>query len=152
MDDLKQLYRELVSMEIELWDGIDARLRSECDLTLTSFEVLHLLLRRPGQRVQDIAVEFSITVGGASKVVDRLEAAGLCVRRANPDDRRSSLVELTAGGRTLTKKALKVFERELELRVGSVISERSVRDLTSVLSALREAGRVLDSERNAAGR
>ena len=58
MDDLKQLYRELVSMEIELWDGIDARLRSECDLALTSFEVLHLLLRRRDRRVQDIAVEF----------------------------------------------------------------------------------------------
>ncbi|MGK5691978.1 MarR family transcriptional regulator [Streptomyces sp. URMC 128] len=41
---------------------------------MTSFEVLHLLLRRPGPRIQDIAEEFSITVGGTSKVVDRLEA------------------------------------------------------------------------------
>jgi DNA-binding MarR family transcriptional regulator len=149
--DLKLLYRELVSLEIELWDGIEGRLRAEYDLALTSFEVLHLLLRHPGRRIQDIAEAFSITVGGTSKVVDRLESAGLCGRRANPDDRRSSIVELTPEGRKLVDGALRVFEEELELRIGSVIPEASVRELTAVLSTLRAAGRALDAERKAAG-
>ncbi|MDT0572958.1 MarR family transcriptional regulator [Streptomyces sp. DSM 3412] len=151
MADLKRLYRELVSLEIELWSGIEERLRAEYDLPLTSFEVLHLLLRRPGRRIQDIAEEFSITVGGTSKVVDRLEAAGLCARRANPNDRRSSIVELTPQGRKLADGALKVFEDELELRIGSVIPERSVREMTEVLGTLRAAGRALEAERKAAG-
>lgn len=73
--DLKLLYRELVSLEIELWDGVEGRLRAEYDLPLTSFEVLHLLRQQPARRIQDIAEKFSITVGGTSKVVDRLEAA-----------------------------------------------------------------------------
>ncbi|MGX1474459.1 UNVERIFIED_CONTAM: DNA-binding MarR family transcriptional regulator [Streptomyces canus] len=148
--DLKLLYRELVSLEIELWDGIEGRLRAEYDLPLTSFEVLHLLLRRPGRRIQDIAEEFSITVGGTSKVVDRLESAGLCARRANPNDRRSSIVELMPEGRKLVDRALKVFEEELELRIGSVIPEQSVREVTAVLSTLRAAGRALDAERKTA--
>lgn len=148
--DLKLLYRELVSMEIELWDGIEGRLRAEYDLPLTSFEVLHLLLRQPGRRIQDIAEEFSITVGGTSKVVDRLESAGLCARRANPNDRRSSIVELTPEGRKLVDGALKVFEEELELRIGSVIPEKSVREVTAVLGTLRAAGRALAAERKAA--
>lgn len=147
MTDLKRFYRELVSFEIELWSGIDARLRTEFELPLTSFEVLQLLLERPGQRVQDIADEFSITVGGTSKVIDRLETTGLCVRRANPHDRRSSIVELTPAGRTLTTKAMKVFEQELESRIGSVMSDRSVRQVTSILGQLRAAGRALDAER-----
>ncbi|WP_327694691.1 MarR family winged helix-turn-helix transcriptional regulator [Streptomyces sp. NBC_00459] len=147
--DLKLLYRELVSLEIELWDGIEGRLRAEYDLPLTSFEVLHLLRQQPGRRIQDIAEKFSITVGGTSKVVDRLEAAGLCQRRANPNDRRSSIVELTPAGRKLVDGALKVFEEELELRIGSVIPERSVREVTAVLSTLRAAGRALDAERKA---
>lgn len=149
--DLKLLYRELVSLEIELWDGIEGRLRAQYDLPLTSFEVLHLLLRRPGRRIQDIAEEFSITVGGTSKVVDRLEAAGLCERRANPNDRRSSIVELTPQGRKLVGGALKVFEEELELRIGAVIPEESVREVTAVLGTLRAAGRALDAGRKAAG-
>ncbi|MDK1475349.1 MarR family transcriptional regulator [Streptomyces sp. 549] len=151
MADLKRLYRELVSLEIELWNGIEARLRAEHDLPLTSFEVLHLLLRHPGPRIQDIAEEFSITVGGTSKVVDRLEAAGLCARRANPHDRRSSIVELTPEGRELVSGAVKVFEEELELRIGSVIPEHSVRELSEVLGTLRAAGRALDAESKAAG-
>ena len=77
--DLKLLYRELVSLEIELWDGIERRLRAEYDLPLTSFEVLHLLQQQPGRRIQDIAEEFSITVGGTSKVVDR-RSRRACVR------------------------------------------------------------------------
>jgi DNA-binding MarR family transcriptional regulator len=145
--DLKLLYRELVSLEIELWDGIEGRLRAEYDLPLTSFEVLHLLLRRPGRRIQDIAEEFSITVGGTSKVVDRLEAAGLCGRHANPNDRRSSIVELTPEGRKLVDGALKVFEEELELRIGSVIPEQSVREVTAILRTLRAAGLALAAER-----
>jgi DNA-binding MarR family transcriptional regulator len=148
--DLKLLYRELVSLEIELWDGIEGRLRAEYDLPLTSFEVLHLLQQQPGRRIQDIAEEFSITVGGTSKVIDRLEAAGLCERRANPNDRRSSIVELTPDGRKLVDGALKVFEEELELRIGSVIPERSVREVTAVLRTLRAAGRALAAERKAA--
>ncbi|MEU5891837.1 MarR family transcriptional regulator [Streptomyces sp. NPDC047461] len=151
MADLKLLYRELVSLEIELWNGIEGRLKAEYDLPLTSFEVLHLLSRRPGPRIQDIAEAFSITVGGTSKVVDRLEAAGFCVRRANPNDRRSSIVELTPEGRKLVDGALKVFEDELELRIGSVIPAESVREVTAVLGTLRAAGRALDAERKAAG-
>ncbi|MGW7206612.1 MarR family winged helix-turn-helix transcriptional regulator [Streptomyces sp. NPDC054837] len=151
MADLKLLYRELVSLEIELWNGIEGRLRAEYDLPLTSFEVLHLLSRRPGPRIQDLAEEFSITVGGTSKVVDRLESAGFCVRRANPNDRRSSIVELTPEGRKLVDGALKVFEDELELRIGSVIPAESVREVTAVLGTLRAAGRALDAERKAAG-
>lgn len=45
--------------------------------------------------------------------------------------------------------ALKVFEEELELRIGSVISEQSVREVTAVLSTLRAAGRALDADRKA---
>lgn len=87
MVDLKLVFHELV----KLWDAIDARLRSECDLQLAWFEAMQLLDRLPEARVQDIAAEFSITVGGTSKVVDRVEAAGLCRRRPNPNDRRSSV-------------------------------------------------------------
>ncbi|OXM60001.1 MarR family winged helix-turn-helix transcriptional regulator [Amycolatopsis vastitatis] len=141
MVDLKLVFRELVKFEIELWDAIDARLRSECDLQLTWFEVMQLLGRLPEARVQDIAAEFSITVGGTSKVVDRLEAAGLCRRRPNPNDRRSSVIELTAKGRRLLGKAAVVFEEELQARLGDVLPERSLEQLRQTLTTLRSAGR-----------
>ncbi|WP_205660780.1 hypothetical protein [Amycolatopsis vastitatis] len=67
MVDLKLLYHDLVRFEMELWGAVDARLRAECDLQLTWFEVMRLLGRRGGCRVLDIAEEFGITVGGPAR-------------------------------------------------------------------------------------
>ncbi|WP_410643551.1 MarR family winged helix-turn-helix transcriptional regulator [Amycolatopsis sp. lyj-346] len=147
MADLRQVFDELVKYEIELWDAIDARLRAECDLQLTWFKVMQLLDRLPEARVQDIAAEFSITVGGTSKVVDRLEASGLCRRRPHPHDRRSSVIELTAKGRRLLGKAAVVVDGELQARLGSVLPERALAQLHRTLTTLRAAGRALDHHR-----
>lgn len=141
MVDLKLVFHDLVQLEIELWNAVDARLRAECDLQLTWFEVMQLLARRSECRIQDVAEEFGITVGGTSKVVDRIEAAGYCRRRANPNDRRSSLVELTPAGRRLVARAMKVFEAELVARIGSVLPEQELETFAATLSALRVAGR-----------
>ncbi|SMC96640.1 MarR family winged helix-turn-helix transcriptional regulator [Lentzea albidocapillata] len=141
MADLRLVFSDLVRFQIELWGAVETRLRAECDLQLTWFEVMRLLDERAGCRVQDLAEEFGITVGGTSKVVDRVEAAGYCRRRANPDDRRSSIVELTASGRRVVAKAAKVFDDELEIRVGSVLPERSLKQLAKTLADLRAAYR-----------
>src|SRR5947209_216996 len=76
MPDLSALFHDLVRFEIELWNAVDARLRADCDLLLSRFEPLQVISRRSPCRVQDIADELSITVGGASKLVDRIEVAG----------------------------------------------------------------------------
>jgi MarR family transcriptional regulator, organic hydroperoxide resistance regulator len=91
--------------------------------------------------VQDLASEFSITVGGASKVVDRVEAAGYCRGRANPDDRRSSIIELTPAGRRVLARATPIFEDELQIRIGSVLPDASLRRFGAAPAELRAAHR-----------
>jgi DNA-binding MarR family transcriptional regulator len=56
-------------------------------------------------RVQELSRELSITIGAASKLVDRLENAKLATRRPHPEDRRSSLVSLTAAGQNARRGA-----------------------------------------------
>ena len=104
MPDLKVLFSDLIRFETDLWNAVDARLRSEHDLPLTWFEPMQVMSKYTACRVFDIKEELSITVGGTSKLVDRIEAAGLCRRRANPDDRRSQIIELTPAGRRLLAK------------------------------------------------
>ena len=60
---------------------------------------MQIIDRTPECRVYDIADTLSITTGGVSKIVDSIESAGHAKRRPNPDDRRSSIVELTAAGK-----------------------------------------------------
>src|ERR1700712_4587572 len=109
MTDLAVLFSELVRLQIELWNAVDERLRRDCDLTLGRFETMQVIDRLRSCRVNDIANDLSITVGGVSKLVDRIESAGHCLRRSNPDDRRSSLVELTPSGEAVLRRASTVF-------------------------------------------
>jgi MarR family transcriptional regulator, organic hydroperoxide resistance regulator len=150
MTDLLDLFHQLVRFETELWNAVDARLRADFDLPLTRLEPMQVIARRPSCRVNDIAEELAITIGGTSKLVDRIEAAGYCFRRANPDDGRSSVIELTAAGRRILAKAAKVFEDELETRIGSAVSARSLEQLYSTIVKLRAANaNVGDGQRTA---
>jgi len=103
-------------------------------------------------RVYDIAAELSITVGGTSKLVDRIEAAGHCRRVANPDDRRSSLIELTNAGRRLLARATVVFEEELHTRIGSAVSTQRLTQFQATLHQLRSSNTRCDEIRSGAAR
>lgn len=133
--DLPALFGDLVRLETELWNRVDARLREEHELPLAWFEPLRIVDGRAGCRVQDIAAELAITVGGTSKLVDRLEAAGHLRRRANPEDRRSSVLELTAGGRRLLRRAGRTFEAELAEHL--VLPAADLEALAASLARLR---------------
>ena len=139
MTDLLDLFHQLIRFETELWNAVDARLRTEFNLPLSRLEPMQVIARHPSCRVYDIAAELSITIGGTSKLVDRIQAAGYCVRHTHPDDRRSSIIELTAAGRRVLAKAAKVFEDELQTRIGSAVPERSLRQFCSTLVKLRAA-------------
>jgi MarR family transcriptional regulator, organic hydroperoxide resistance regulator len=145
MADLKVLFSELVRFETDLWNAVDARLRSEHGLQLTWFEPMQVMSKYAACRVFDIKEELALTVGGTSKLVDRIEAAGLCRRRANPDDRRSQIIELTPAGRRLLEEAIETFEDELQTRLGSVLTGRSLDQLAGMLMQLRAANRPVTS-------
>jgi MarR family transcriptional regulator, organic hydroperoxide resistance regulator len=135
--ELRVLFSELVRLETELWDAVEGRLRADHGITLPFFEFMQIISRHPNCRVQDIAEELSITVGGTSKIVDRIEAAGYCSRHANPSDRRSSILALTPAGRRLLPKITATVDDELGARLGSALSGRSLTDLIGTLSRLR---------------
>ncbi|MEV6507446.1 MarR family winged helix-turn-helix transcriptional regulator [Streptomyces sp. NPDC051642] len=135
--DLRQLFDDLVRFETELWNGIDARLRQECDVTLGGLNVMLVVEREGSCRVNDIAAALSITVGGASQAVDRLEKLGHCTRRPHPADRRSSIVELTAAGRELVAEAGPVFDRELVTRLSAPLPDTALGHLANALAVLR---------------
>ena len=84
MTELRLLFTELVRLEIELWNAVDSPLRTGLALPLSSYEPMQVIARRGTCRVQDIADEMAITVGGTSKLVDRLESAGPLPAQTEP--------------------------------------------------------------------
>lgn len=139
MTDLRRLFDDLVGLEIAVWDAVDARLGTECGLPLGQFMPMRVMAGTPGCRVLDVSVQLQITVGAASKVVDRVEAAGHCVRRPNPQDRRSSLIALTPSGAAALAAADVVFERALRELLGSVLSPTALARFAGTLGRVRAA-------------
>lgn len=145
MTDLRRLFSDLIRLETELWNAVDRRIREEFGISMGTFDVMQVIARIPSCRVYDIAEELSITVGGTSKAVDRIEALGHLVRRSNPDDRRSSIIELTAAGADLLAEASAAVESELEIRLGSVLSPRALDQFGTAIAKLRSAAARADA-------
>ena len=136
--ELAALFSDLVRLEIELWDLVDRRLRRDHDLPLSWFEPMQVIDRVPHCRVADIARALSITVGGTSKLIDRIERAGWCTRAPNPDDARSSVLALTGAGRRLLDAAHVSFEDELRMRLGAAVPPDRLAAFASTVGAVRE--------------
>jgi DNA-binding MarR family transcriptional regulator len=115
--DLGTLFELLVRVQVDLFDGVDERLRRELDLMMISLLPMRIVAAHPSCRVQEVADELGISVGGASKSVDRLERRGWCRRLSNPTDRRSSVLELTAEGHRLLAAANTVLDDEMRRRI-----------------------------------
>jgi len=136
MSELRSLFNDLVRVEILLWEAVDDRVHEELGVPLGRMQGLHAIATTPGCRVQDVADSLAITVGAASKLVDRIEAGGLCARRANPADRRSSLVEPTDAGRDVLARADGLIDSALAATLDGV-GPTDLDRLRAILAALR---------------
>ncbi|MFJ4776080.1 MarR family winged helix-turn-helix transcriptional regulator [Streptomyces sp. NPDC088762] len=124
-----------------LEDGL-CRVFERYDLGRGEFDVLGTL-RRSGAPFELTAGELRestmVTSGAVTKRVDRLERAGLVVRRAAEDDARGRLIRLTDRGRELIDEVVaEHFRNETRLLGGLSEEERS-----SLTYLLRKLGRTL---------
>ncbi|MFJ9736938.1 MarR family winged helix-turn-helix transcriptional regulator [Streptomyces sp. NPDC101166] len=90
-------------------------LETECGISHLMFEVLLILGRAgsPGLSMRAIAQEQVLTTGGATRLVDRMETAGLVERVDDPGDRRGRLVCLTPLGQETTVAASRVHRENI---------------------------------------
>lgn len=138
MMDASQLFFDLLRVETRFFAAVDERLAAQTELRMGSYDVLRVITATPGCRVLDIVSAIGITVGAASKSVDRLESAGWVARRANPQDRRSSLIEVTAAGRRAYDGATPVFEASVRELAGT-LDRDDIAHLARILASMRGA-------------
>ncbi|WP_426302054.1 MarR family winged helix-turn-helix transcriptional regulator [Arthrobacter sp. R-11] len=87
--------------------AIDRALEAKFDIGLNEFEILDLVAESSDTacRMKALGERTPMTQSAVSKVVDRLEKAGLLARHSCADDRRSLFLELTDAGRALHQQA-----------------------------------------------
>ena len=135
--DLIALFDDLVRLETDLWNRVDARVQQAHGFPLAWMEVMHLVSTTSSCRVFDVAEALYITVGGASKVVDKVEGAGWCRRLPNPNDGRSNLLELTASGERVLRAARRTFGEALEVYLGTAAPDGELTRLSGTLGRMR---------------
>ncbi|MGP4049862.1 MarR family winged helix-turn-helix transcriptional regulator [Streptomyces sp. 2A115] len=85
-------------------------IEEECGISHLMFEVLLILGRTDGSglSMKAIGQEQVLTTGGVTRLIDRMEAAGLVERADDPTDRRGRLVLLTPLGEETAIRASQV--------------------------------------------
>jgi DNA-binding MarR family transcriptional regulator len=100
-------WRGLLRVHAALTRELDSELSSAHDLPLSSYEVLLFLDGAPDGRLRmsDLAGRALLSRSGLTRLVDRLESAGMLERRACPDDARGYFATITAAGRRAFRDA-----------------------------------------------
>ncbi|MEU8548165.1 MarR family transcriptional regulator [Streptomyces roseoverticillatus] len=137
--DFPGFFADLVRCETRLYNALNDRLRERHGIVTSQFEFLRFLRDHPGSRVADLAAEFAIGIGATSKGVDRLEKQAWVLRRTNPSDRRSSLLDLTDDGLELVEAAEATFAGTLAELTADILDGPSGLAAVQALSALRSA-------------
>ena len=139
-DEKVRLFGLLVETNARLSRSLGMELEGECELPLAWFGVLLQLRQTPEGRLKmnQIAEAIVHSTGGTTRLIDRLEEAGLVERQLCPSDRRAIHVAITPAGNTKLDDALSVHLEYLEDRVGGRLSVNERETLASLLTKLNQ--------------
>lgn len=146
----KAAWGGLLGMHGRLLRQIDADLQEYARITHAEFEVLLRLSWAEGRRrrIQELAAQSLLTRSGISRVVERLERAGLVERVGAEEDRRGAYAVLTDVG-------LECFQRALTHHVAFVrrrfLSHFSIAELEQMAAFWRRVEQEHTQDRSAEG-
>jgi len=111
------------------------------DLSMREYDVLFTLARAPGVqlRLRDLNRSILLSQPSLSRLVDRLEQAGLVERQASADDARGTTVRLTDAGAARQRELGRRHVRTIHRYVAGALSASDLKVLTRLTEALRLA-------------
>lgn len=129
--------------------AVEQRLQESEDLSLAEFEVLARLSAAPDRRLKmiDIANLLLASKSGVTRIVDRLENAGLADRETPKENRRIVYAQLTPDGVDTFCRARTVFNDAIEDSFSQYLSDDEVAALRGVLRKLLVGAGVWEDER-----
>ena len=142
--DRLRAWRLYFESALALADVLNGELERDAGIPLRWYDALvHLEETPAGLRMNELAERILYSKSGFTRVVDRLEEAGL-VQRVRPDtDRRSIFVVLTDEGRTAMERARRHHRHSIEQHFSRHLSDTDVKALTRALEKLSAHARPL---------
>lgn len=135
-------WRALLGAHAALVRRVDAALSAVGLPPLAWYDVLWAVRRAPERSLRMGALSEEVTAlsrTGLTRLVDRIEAAGLLERRRRDEDRRGTWVVLTAAGEDTLRRMWPVYARELQRAVVASLDDREAELLTAALRRIQAA-------------
>lgn len=120
-------------------NGIEGDLAAEDLPPLDWYDVLWTLEQAPDQRLRmaELAAEVLLTRSNMTRLVDRIEQAGLLRRELCPDDRRGFYAVLTEAGLAMRRRMWPVYRASLLRVVEGGLTEAEKQALLTVFQRVR---------------
>jgi DNA-binding MarR family transcriptional regulator len=127
-------WRGLIDVHRRIVGDLDAQLQQATGWSLVAFDVLLQLSHAPGGRVRmyEMADCCAISRSGLTRLVARLEAAGLVVRRPGRTDPRQVFACLTPAGRVQLGEMIEVHVEGIESRFLSELTGAQTSQLAAI--------------------
>ncbi|PZQ87592.1 MAG: MarR family transcriptional regulator [Leifsonia xyli] len=108
------------------------------EVNFTEYDVLFNLYRQPGHslRIRDLNTHLLLTQPSVSRLLDRLAARDLVVKRRDPSDARGTIVTLTDHGVEVFRRVGAQHARSIIARM-SVLSRAQQQQLSALTDTLR---------------
>ena len=137
-------WRAIVTSHAAVTERVQRALAAADLPPLSWFELLSAVKSSPTgrPRMSDLAAWLTLSRGGITKLVDRLQEAGYLERVSCPEDRRSLQAELTPAGEKMFEEMRGVYEAELDRHLRA-LTPKQAELITAAL--LKVAGSTCDA-------
>jgi len=118
-------WRALLETHARVVEALETELLAERGLPLAWYDILVQLSEAPRVRLRmrELAGAVLLSKSGLTRLVDRMEAAGLVARKPCASDRRGTFVGLTPAGMRALRGAAPVHLRGIERHFGRYLDE-----------------------------
>ena len=133
-EDEREAWLALVSIMFRLPGAVETQLRSEEDMSLAEYLVLAMLSEASDHRhrMSELAAATNTSQSRLSRIVARMEKAGLVTREGRLDDRRVVIAEITDAGIERIKQAAPAHVRHVRDIVFNRLSPEQVGQLVEI--------------------
>ena len=136
-DPVVRAFVRLVRAQRSVVTGIERRVKDAGFPPLEWYDLLWELERDGPARPRDMQDRLLFPQSNLSRLIDRLQKAGLVERQSCKEDARGQVVAITPKGKDLRKRMWKAHAAAIQAMVGDHLSDAEADQMASLLDRLR---------------
>jgi DNA-binding MarR family transcriptional regulator len=135
-----QVWARLMRAQQLALASVDRELKAAGLPSLVWYDVLLEVERAGGEGLRPFELQRAMLLAqyNLSRLLDRIERAGLVERRACEDDGRGQLIAITERGKAIRLKMWPIYAQAVEATVGKRLSAKQAKTLDALLGFLIE--------------